>query len=57
MLWIWRFVFTVAVFLAMAGFLFLILQRTIPLLTVVVVTVIAGVGSYYWKTRPNLGVD
>jgi phosphohistidine phosphatase SixA len=57
MLWIWRFVFTVAVFLAMAGFLFLILQRTIPLLTVAVVTVIAGVGSYYWKTRPNLGVD
>ena len=57
MVWIWKFVFSVAVFLAMAGFLLLILQRANPPLTALVLAVIVAVGVYYRIARPNLGVD
>jgi len=57
MVWTWKYVFTVAVFLAVLGFVFLVLHRGKPELTGAVVSGLIAAGIYYWRTRPNLGVD
>lgn len=57
MVWVWRFVFSVAVATAMLGFLALVLYRGVWLVALLYLMVIAAAVIYYFLFRPELGVD
>jgi phosphohistidine phosphatase SixA len=57
MVWIWHWVFSVAVGMAMLGFFTLILHRNVWLVAVVCFVAIASAIAYYVTFRPQLGPD
>jgi hypothetical protein len=57
MIWVWRFVFSVAVVAAMLGFLALVLHRGVWPVTALFVVAIAASVAYYILFRPELGID
>jgi hypothetical protein len=57
MVWVWRFVFTVAVGMALLGFLALVLHREVWIVGLAFVAATAAVVGYYVRFRPELGVD
>jgi phosphohistidine phosphatase SixA len=57
MIWVWRYVFSVAVGMAMLGFLALVAYRGVWLLTLLFTLASVAVIVYYRLFRPELGVD
>jgi hypothetical protein len=57
MIWVWRFVFSVAVGMALLGFLALVLHRGVWPVAALYVAAIAATIAYYVRFRPELGVD
>jgi phosphohistidine phosphatase SixA len=57
MVWVWRSVFSVAVAMAMFGFLALVLYRGVWSIAVLYVLATSAVVTYYLRFRPELGVD
>lgn len=57
MIWTWRFVFSVAVVMAMLGFIALVLHRGVWPVTVLHLVAILAAFSYYMAFKPKLGVD
>jgi phosphohistidine phosphatase SixA len=57
MIWVWRYVFSVAVGMAMVGFLALVLYRGVWPITLLYVVCSSVVIAYYLLFRPELGVD
>lgn len=57
MVWVWRFVFSVAVGMAMMGFLALVLHRGVWVVALIFVAAIVAVIAYYVRYRPELGID
>ena len=57
MVWVWRFVFSVAVGMALLGFLALVVHRGVWLVSLLFVAATAVVIAYYVRFRPELGVD
>ena len=57
MVWVWRFVFSVAVGMAMLGFLALVLHRGVWLVALLYLIAIMAAIIYYLLFRPELGVD
>jgi hypothetical protein len=57
MVYTWTHVFTPGVFLAALGFLFLVIDAASMGLGVLCMIVLMIAVCYYWKVRPQLGVD
>jgi phosphohistidine phosphatase SixA len=57
MVWVWRFVFSVAVATAMLGFLALVMYRGVWPVAVLYLFALAAAVTYYFLFRPELGVD
>jgi phosphohistidine phosphatase SixA len=57
MVWVWRFVFSAAVGMAMLGFLALVLHRRVWPVAVLFLLAITASTLYYVVFRPDLGVD
>lgn len=56
MIWVWQWVFNIAVVLAFAGFMSLVFHRA-WILGVVVIIAAAAVWAFYRIVRPDLGID
>ena len=54
MVWIWKYVFGVAVLFATLGFLFVVAYRMTAFAVVAVLVGMAAAGAYYWWGRPKM---